>query len=414
MNLLLGVTSSIAAVRAIDLASRFRKSGHAVRVVMTQNATQLIQPAAFEAITGHRVVTTLWGGGHEGEMDHLDLTKWADVFAIVPATANALGVLAHGLAPDALGTFAVAWNKSPLLLAPAMNPEMWRNAAVQANVSTLRARGHRFVGPVVGEVACGDFGAGRLAPVEEIEAAILELAPRETTGAPLASARPLAGRTVLITSGPTREFADDVRFISNPSSGRMGMELARAARNAGARVHLVTGPTEQPIPDGLASVSRIESAEQMLSEVVVRLPEADAVVFAAAVSDWRPAVRQAGKLKKEAMSSSAMALELVRTPDIALEAGKHRRAGQVFLGFAAESQDLETNANAKLHRKGFDLLFANPVGKPGAGFGSETNRGTLFWADGRREDVSPRGKDQLARELVAALAAALTAAKAGA
>lgn len=393
--MLLGVSSSIAAHRALDLASLLRKLGAEVRAVLSERTPNLIQPAAFDAITHQRTITTLWGGEHAGEMDHLAATKWADLFVILPATANTLAVLAHGLAPDALGTLAVAWNKRPLLIAPAMNPEMLRNAATQANLATLRSRGHCIIEPVTGPTACDDVGKGRLAPVEDVVRVIAEHARAGT-------ARPFLGRRILITSGPTREFADDVRCITNPSTGRQGLALAQVAVEQGAEVVLVTGPTQLPLPAGLRHVVRVTSADEMLAAVLQHLPEADAVIFAAAVSDWKPAERESGKQKKTSQEGEAI-LRLVRTPDVAATANAQRRPEQVFVGFAAESTNLEGYAGDKMRRKGFALVFANPINEAGAGFGTETNRGLILRADGSKADVEPTSKEAIARRLLGEL-----------
>lgn len=387
-HILIGVSSSIAAYRALDLASMLRKAGADVRAVLSPNVLHLVGAAAFDAICGTRTITTLWGSESAGDMDHLAATKWAHAFVIVPATGNVLGKLAHGIADDALTTFALAWNK-PLLIAPAMNPAMWANVAVQENVKTLRARGHHFIGPVTGDMACRDFGEGRLAPVDDIFRAL------ETH---LAGSARLAGKRVLITSGPTREFADDVRCITNPSTGRMGIALAEAALAEGAEVTLVSGPCDLPMPAG-TEVVRIQTAEEMLKEVLVHLPNCDAAIFAAAVSDWRPKDRLSGKLKKSA-AEQEMTLELERTPDIAAEANKARQPGQTFFGFAAECENLESYAGEKMQRKGFQLVFANPINRAGAGFGSETNEGLLLWSDGRKEQVSSSSKFEIARRII--------------
>lgn len=389
-RVLLGVSSSIAAHRALDLASMLRKAGAEVRAVLTRNATNLVGIAAFDAITHQRTIASLWGSGHEGEMDHLAVTKWATDFVVAPATANTLAVLAHGLAPDALGTFAVAWNKSPLIIAPAMNPEMWRNAAVQENVATLRRRGHRFVGPDSGPTACDDIGRGRLAPVEEIFAAIAEAHRARTAPGPL------AGKRVLITAGPTREFADDVRCITNPSTGRQGIALAEAALELGAaEVVLVLGPTTLRPPTAVRTIP-VVSADDMLAAVLRESDAADVLVFSAAVSDWKPAERHNGKEKKTAVAAEN-SLQLVRTPDIAATANGKRRPGQVFVGFAAESHNLAAYAGEKMARKGFSLVFANPINEPGAGFGGDTNRGLLLLADGTQRRVEQASKHDIAR-----------------
>ncbi|MEO8376225.1 MAG: bifunctional phosphopantothenoylcysteine decarboxylase/phosphopantothenate--cysteine ligase CoaBC, partial [Candidatus Sumerlaeota bacterium] len=321
IKVLLGVSSSIAAHRALDLASLLRKAGAEVRAVLTESVPHLIGPAAFDAITHQRTITSLWGSGHEGEMDHLAVTKWADVFVVCPATANVIGTLANGVAADALGTFAVAWNKRPLLIAPAMNPEMYRNSAVQANLKTLQQRGHEIIEPVVGPTACDDVGKGRLAPVEMIFDRIVDQIHRGQS---------LAGKTVLITSGPTREFADDVRCITNPSTGKQGAAIAQEAISRGARVIFVTGPVSIPLPQGLDKVRRITSADEMLAAVLEELPAIDIAIFAAAVSDWKPVDRMRGKEKKSSRAGE-VEMKLVRTPDIAATANKKRQGDQVFI-----------------------------------------------------------------------------------
>jgi len=399
LKLLLGVSSSIAAYRALDIASTIIKGGGEVRAVLTTNAGKLAGPPAFQAITGKPVLTSLWENPAPGEMDHLAATKWANVFAIVPATANTLAKLVVGMADDALSTLAVAWPK-PLVIAPAMNPTMYQHVTVQSNVATLRGRGHRLVGPAHGRTACGDVGQGRLADLEDILIAIVE-AFRE------ASARPdLSGVRVLVTSGPTREFADPVRCITNPSTGRMGIALARQAMACGARVRLVTGPCELALPENLAEVARVTTAEEMRDATLRMLPDSDVVIFAAAVSDWRPAQVAAEKAKKEA-GPSETTIRLVRTPDVAAEANSRRGPGQFFVGFAAESHDLIANARDKMQRKGFDLVVANPVTDEDAGFGAETNRAVLVDADGSRE--LPFGtKEEVAREILAEVASRVT------
>lgn len=398
LRLLLGASSSIAAYRALDIASTVVKGGGEVRAVLTANAARIAGPAAFDAITGKRTVVSLWESADAGDMDHLAATKWANVFCVAPASAATIARLAVGLADDALSTFAVAWPE-PLVVAPAMNPTMFQHATVQENLARLRSRGCTIVGPAHGRTACGDVGAGRLADVDDILIAVVDrLRARAAIPA-------LAGRRIVVTSGPTREFADPVRCITNPSTGRMGVALARQAIAAGASVSLVTGPCDLDMPAGLASLDRVTTAEEMRDAVLKRLPEADAAIFAAAVSDWRPADRADKKAKKED-GPEEMTLRLVRTPDVALEASKHRRPGQVFVGFAAESHELVENARSKMHRKSFDLIVANPINEPGAGFGSDTNRATILRPDSRRE-IPSTSKDHLAAEILKELAAEL-------
>lgn len=392
LRLLLGVSSSIAAFRALDLASTVIKGGGEVRAVLTPNAAKLVGPPAFDAITQNRTIVSLWESPHAGDMDHLAATKWANVFAIVPATANTIARLATGLSDDALSTFAIAWPR-PLVIAPAMNPTMYQHITVQENLARLRNRGHVVVGPAMGPTACGDQGVGRLSDTADILIAIVDLY-RNRTALP-----DLSGHRIVITSGPTREFADPVRCITNPSTGRMGHALARQAIAAGASVVLVTGPVDIPLPEGLAEVERIVSAEEMKDAVLRHLPKATGAMFAAAVSDWRPAHRSESKAKKEG-AATRVDLELERTPDVALEAGRHRQPGQVFVGFAAESENLIANARGKMERKGFDFVVANPVSEPGAGFGTETNHAFIVGAQTERE-VPQTTKDLLAVEILA-------------
>lgn len=418
MNILIGVSASIAAHRALDLASSLRKLGHEVAAVFSENAQRLLTPASMEAITGRRVVTTLWDGEHTGNMDHLALTKWADVFVVVPASANCLATLALGTAQDALGTMALAWPvHRPMIVCPAMNPTMWAHPTVQVHKAQLMARGVLVVGPVSGDTACRDQGEGRLAPVEEILQAVIGFASNSQP--PL-----LRGRNVLITGGPTAEPLDPVRHITNLSTGRMAVALAEQARAFGAHVHLVIGPTSLPMPEGPAiDVYRVTTAKEMLHQVLEIQPNAALLIFAAAVSDWTPREPSAEKLRKEALPPDAvLRVELVRTPDIALAANQARLPGQVLVGFSAESRDPIPTALAKAARKGFDLVFANPIDQTDAGFGSATNHGWLIQpipsapnaSDPTVEAVTVRSKSEVARLILQRAAALLPRANQGA
>ena len=391
LKLLLGVSSSIAAYRALDIASTVVKGGGQVRVVMTENAAKLVSPKAFDAITTQRTIVSLWDSDRTGEMDHLAATKWANVFAVAPASAGTIARLALGLADDALSTFSVAW-PYPLVVAPAMNPTMYQHATVHEHLQTLRGRGNVIVPPAFGPTACGDQGQGRLAEVADILITIVDCF-RHRLQSP-----DLSGQHILITSGPTREFADPVRCITNPATGRMGVALARQALRCGAKVTLVTGPCDIPMPPNLTKLLRIVTAEEMRDAVIENLPDATMAIFAAAVSDWRPVEKQTDKAKKEDGPTEA-SLQLVRTPDVAASANEHRREGQVFVGFAAESQDLVQNARDKMRRKGFDLVVANSIVDPGSGFGTDTNAAVLLSADGQRE-IPQMTKDLLAIEIL--------------
>jgi phosphopantothenoylcysteine decarboxylase/phosphopantothenate--cysteine ligase len=397
-RILLGVSSSIALHRALDLSSALIKRGAHVQVLMTEDATRLIQPIAFEAITHRHAVSSLWERPRAYEMEHLELTKWAELFIIAPATANILGKLAHGIADDALTTAALAWS-GPILLAPAMNPAMWSHPAVRENVALLSARGCEFVGPVSGTTACGDVGLGRMAPVEDILRRIENcfgiLAARRAGTAGL----PLAGKTVLVTSGPTREYLDPVRFLSNPSSGKMGHALAAEAARRGAHVILVHGPVTIPRPEGVQESFEVTTAEEMNALVARRVGDCDILIFAAAVSDWRPAQRLDRKQKKE-QSGQSIALQLVRNPDIAMETLATARPEALRVGFAAETHDLRANAEVKRKEKKFDLLVANDVMAPDSGFAADTNQAWLLTDHHEPRSLPGMTKTDLAREIL--------------
>jgi phosphopantothenoylcysteine decarboxylase/phosphopantothenate--cysteine ligase len=354
-TVILGVGGGIAAV----------KGGASVRVVMTPNATRFVGPLTFQALSGHPVLVDLLDPASEAGYGHLELARRADLLVVAPATANLLARLRAGMGDDAVTTTALACT-CPVLLAPAMNTRMWEGPAVQENLAALRARGWHVVGPSSGELADGDVGEGRLAdPVEIAAAAARILGPRD-----------LAGRRVLVTAGPTREHVDPVRYLSNPSTGKMGFEVARAAGRRGADVLLVSGPSALRDPDGVRVV-RVSTAEEMAAAVLGAAGEQDLLVAAAAVSDYRPRDSLASKRKK---TEGAESLELERTTDILATLG-NRLAGQphspVLVGFAAETEDVVQNAREKLRRKHCDLVVANAVGAPGAGFGSDRNRVSL-------------------------------------
>ncbi len=414
VNILIGVSASVAAHRALDLASALRKAGHEVAAVFSDHAPQLLSPLAMEAVTGRRVVTSLWDQHQGGSMDHLALTKWADLFVVVPATANTLANLALGIGSDAMGTMALAWPQTrPLILCPAMNPTMYAHPVVQQHQSTLESRGALFIGPVDGDTACRDVGLGRLAPVDMILESILSFyrLPRID----------LRGQTVLVTGGPTAEPIDPVRQITNPSTGRMAIALAQEAHRAGAEVLLVLGPTSLPTPASAnrLEIHRIRTAQEM-AECVARLqPRANALIFAAAVADWTPANPAEGKLRKETLAPDAsITIELVRTPDVALQAHQERRPGQIMVGFSADSDDPVQTALQKAQRKGFNLVFANPIDQPDAGFGSDTNHGWLIEPrpaasprDPRVEAITVTGKTEVARRILERLSQLLAGEK---
>jgi phosphopantothenoylcysteine decarboxylase/phosphopantothenate--cysteine ligase len=364
-TVILGVGGGIAAYKGCELVRLLVKGGASVRVVMTPNSTRFVGPLTFQALSGHPVLVDLLDPASEAGYGHLELARRADLLIIAPATANLLARLRAGMGDDAVTTTALAC-ACPVLLAPAMNTRMWDGPAVQENLAALRARGWHVVGPSSGELADGDVGEGRLAdPVEIAAAAARILGPRD-----------LAGRRVLVTAGPTREHVDPVRYLSNPSTGKMGFEVARAAARRGGDVLLVSGPSALRDPDGVRVV-RVSTAEEMAAAVLGAAGEQDLLVAAAAVSDYRPREPLASKRKK---TEGAESLELERTTDILATLG-NRLAGHprspVLVGFAAETEDVVQNAREKLRRKHCDLVVANAVGASGAGFGSDRNRVSL-------------------------------------
>ncbi|MCX6093092.1 MAG: bifunctional phosphopantothenoylcysteine decarboxylase/phosphopantothenate--cysteine ligase CoaBC [Candidatus Bipolaricaulota bacterium] len=364
-NVVLGVTGSIAAYKAADLASRLTQAGLSVHTVMTENATKLVGPATFRALTGRPVATEMFDLTNPFSIEHVSLADLADVFVVAPATANVIAKLAHGIADDLLTCTALA-TRAPLLVAPAMHTAMWENPATQANVETLRTRGVRFVGPTVGRLASGGHGAGRMAPVDDIA---------DEIGAILGRNGDLTGRRILVTAGGTREAIDPVRFLGNPSSGKMGYAVAAAARDRGAAVTLVSGPTSLRRPAGVRVVD-VVSADEMLEAVRGALPGQDVLVMAAAVADFAPKTTLSHKAKK---GDAALKLDLRRTADI-LETVRPIPV-KVKVGFAAETENLVENARDKLERKGLDFVVANDVGGTGCPFGSDENEAILVNAD---------------------------------
>jgi phosphopantothenoylcysteine decarboxylase/phosphopantothenate--cysteine ligase len=363
---------------------------------MTEAACRFVTPLTFATLTGQPVYSHVFDRPDQWEVEHVSWARWAEGLLVAPATADLLARLAHGLANDAVTTLALAF-EGPLWIAPAMNVSMWRHPATQANLALLRERGARVIPPESGRLACGETGPGRMAEPEaivEFVAAELAAAPARTpeTAPPPETARgSLAGRTVLVTAGPTREALDPIRFLSNRSSGRMGLALAEAALARGARVLLVHGPLPSPTPPGLEP-HPAESARAMLSAVQELWPRVDVAVFAAAVANFEPERADAKKIKE----SETLTLRLRRTPDIAAWGGANRRPGQLLVGFAAESENLLEYAKAKLARKGLDVIFANAIGDPALGFGAEANQVTLVAPDAEPEPSPPLPKRALA------------------
>ncbi len=383
-RILLGVTGGIAAYKAAALVRELKRAGAEVQVVMTAAARAFVGPLTFQALSGRPVRGALLDPAEESGMDHIGLARWADLVLIAPATADFLARLAGGLADDLLATLCLA-TTAPIAVAPAMNHRMWEAPATRANVETLRRRGVHVLGPAEGDQACGETGPGRMVEPEAIAA---WAAGRRSPG-------PLSGRKVVVTAGPTREPVDPVRFLSNRSSGKMGYAVAAAAAAAGARVVLVSGPVALAAPPGAERVD-VETAEEMLHAVQTHVADADVLVAAAAVADYRPAGPSPRKLKRAA---APVALALEPTPDVlGWVAGQPRRP--FLVGFAAETEDLETNALAKLHSKRLDMVAGNRVGVPGTGFDADENELEVYWAGGsRRLERAP--KAALGRELIA-------------
>lgn len=381
-RVLLGVTGGIAAYKSCILTRLLRLRGASVRVVMTRSAERFVGPATFAALSEQRVYTDLWE--EPGQVLHVRLAHDADVVVVAPATANVVAKLAFGIADDLL-TSTLLEASGPLVIAPAMHTGMWEHPATQANVTTLVERGARIVGPASGSLAAGDEGLGRMSEPEQILAAIEDV---------LARGRDLAGRRIVVTAGPTWEPIDPVRFIGNRSTGRMGFAVATEAFTRGADVTLVVGPGTVTPPEGPRIVS-VTTAEEMRDAVIDEAREADAIVMAAAVADFRPDAAAQTKLKKD---QGVPDLRLVPTPDILAELGA-RPDRPVLVGFAAETRDVESAGRGKLQRKNLDLLVANEVGREGTGFGSETNRAAIVSRAGEDEPL----RDWTKRELAAAI-----------
>jgi phosphopantothenoylcysteine decarboxylase / phosphopantothenate---cysteine ligase len=411
-RIVLGVTGGISAYKAAELCRLLRKADAQVRVVMTRAACEFITPLTLQTLSGARVARELFDLHEEAEIGHIRLADEADLVIVAPATADAIARLAAGLADDLLAAVVLA-SRAPILIAPAMNVNMWEHPLTQDNLRRLLGTGRvTTVGPDRGELACGWIGAGRLVdPAEVVAEAEVILAGRARAGA-------LGGKRVVITAGPTFEAVDDVRFIGNRSSGKMGFALAAAAAGLGADVTLIAGPVALPTPQGVARRVDVESALEMQAALEAAAPRADVVVMAAAVADFRPAVRQPGKLARRPPAGSPdpapQSLALVPNPDLLASLGARRRGSTPFLvGFAAETglapDQLVARARAKLVEKRCDLVIANDVGAPGLGFGSDRNAVTLVHADGTSSQLGPAPKTSLAQEIWGAVAPRLAA-----
>ena len=386
-RILLGISGGIAAYKSAELTRRLRDQGALVRVVMTPAATEFITPLTLQALSGNPVHTELLDHAAEAAMGHIELARWADVIVIAPATANFIARLSNGLADDLLATLCLA-TTAPLLVVPAMNQQMWRNPATQENIARLQARGITLLGPASGAQACGETGPGRLLEPDEIVAAI-SAAGRTNQ---------LAGVRVMVSAGPTREFIDPVRYLSNSSSGRMGYAVARAAAEAGALVTLITGPVALT-PPARVRVIEVVSAEQMHAAVLAEAASCDIFISAAAVADYRSRQTALHKMKKQ---DTGIVLRLEKTPDILSEIATLARP-PFTVGFAAETENLSDNAKQKLVQKNLDMIAANRVGD-GLGFDSDKNALEVYWPGGS-QSLGTAAKEKLARQLMGIIVA---------
>jgi phosphopantothenoylcysteine decarboxylase/phosphopantothenate--cysteine ligase len=389
-TIILGVSGGIAVYKAVELLRLLTKAGANVHVVMTRSACEFVTPLTFQTLSGQPVHTELFNLYQEQEIGHISLADRADLFILAPATANLVGKIAQGLADDLLTTTVMA-TKAPVLVVPAMNTNMYENPLYQRNENILREVGYHVLEPVCGELACGWTGQGKMPDPQDIIIAAEDIL----------TTKDLAGCRIIVSAGPTREEIDPVRYLTNHSSGRMGFAIAAAARRRGARVTLVSGPGQLKPPAGVEMVA-VVSAQQMYAEIISRFADTDVVIKAAAVADYRPVLRQHQKMKKK---SAEMNLELEKTPDILAELGQ-RKDRQFLVGFAAETEKLLEHARQKLAGKNLDMIVANDVSAPGAGFDVDTNIVRFLYRDGRVEDLELMSKADVADQLLDRICAA--------
>ncbi len=386
-NILLGVTGGIAAYKAVELCRLLGKEGASVRVAMTKNACLFVTPLTFKTVSNNQVYTDLFMPDQEFKVRHISLANWADTIVVAPATANTIAKFALGLADDLLSTLFLARSDKPVYIAPAMNDRMYHNAVVQKNITSLKQQGINIIEGETGELACGEIGSGRMAEPKDIVAGIARSRSNRAE---------LKGKRVLVTAGPTREPLDPVRFLSNYSSGKMGYALAEAAAENGAAVTLISGPAQIDAPAAVKLIP-VETAREMYEAVLAFAPEADIIIKAAAVSDYRPVSFSEQKIKKGA---DLFSLSLERTPDILAALGDMKKPNQILVGFAAETENLLKNAREKLFAKKLDLMAANDVSQPDRGFGAETNQLELLYPDGEVKTIPMAKKKEVARALM--------------
>ena len=384
-EIVLGVTGGIAAYKASEFLRLLVKEEARVRVVMTRNAQEFVTPLTFQTLSGNPVVTDTFALIEDQKIGHIALADLAELIVILPATANIIGKIANGIADDFLSTMVMA-SKAPVLFVPSMNVNMWENKALQKNIQTLLERGYHFMEPGEGELACHWYGKGRLPELAEVLEKMRDLfTPKD-----------LRGECILITAGPTQEPIDPVRFITNHSSGKMGFALAKVARRRGAKVVLISGPTPFPPPKGDIDVFQVQTAEEMRQAVLNHMEKCSVVIKAAAVSDYRPAKVSKNKIKKGDLHQT---LELERTADILKEIGT-KKGNRIVVGFAAETDDLITNARKKLTEKQLDLIIANDVSRSDAGFGSETNQVKILYPSGEIKDLPLMSKEEVSSSIL--------------
>jgi phosphopantothenoylcysteine decarboxylase/phosphopantothenate--cysteine ligase len=385
-TILVGVCGGIAAYKCAEVVSKLRQAGADVHVIMTDAAAKFVTPLTFQALSGNDVHTEMFDAGTAWQVAHISLVRKSELFLILNATANTLAKLAHGIADNLLTTCALA-TRNPVLIAAAMNTAMYEAEATRKNIETLQERGCEFVAPGSGFLACGEIGEGRLADEREIVDAVRRVIARSSS---------MSGDHVVITAGPTREFADPARFLSNPSTGRMGLALGSEAKARGARVTIICGPTELRVPAGIDAV-RVTTAREMHAAVLEHLTGASIFIGAAAVADFRPEPVAAGKVRKE---EAELVIRLARNPDIIADVATHRPEGCFVLGFAAETDNLEANGREKLERKRLDGIVVNRIGFDGGAFGGDQNEVLILWPGGGREAIAQGQKSVVAAAIL--------------
>ncbi len=384
-TIVLGITGSIAAYKSMDLIRKLIEEGGDVHVVMTKNACHFITPLTVQTLSQNPVAIDMFSLKSEAEIGHIKIARMADIVVVAPATANIMAKVAHGIADDYLSTIILA-TKAPVMFCPAMNPAMYENPATMENIETLRKRGFYILEPEEGLMACGEEGKGKFPSVDTIVDAISAFLTPQT----------LKGVKVLVSAGPTREFFDPVRFISNPSSGKMGYAIADAAVRRGAEVHLVSGPVNIK-PPWKTKLYNVTSAMEMYDLITTMAPQMDIIIMAAAVGDYRPEEQKTCKIKR---TSDCISLTLVPNPDIIAEVGKKKPPGQITVGFAAETEDIIKNATLKLERKNLDMIVANDITRPDSGFCTDTNKVKIICKGGKIIDLPCLTKDEVAEKLL--------------